>query len=63
MTYKSNHYRYASQNRFTARYKQFFVLIGVIIIGMIISSAFNAIPSDKGKSAATKTEQHSQKLK
>ncbi len=50
--------RYGNRNRFTSRYKQFITLLGVIIIGIIISSAMNAIPSNKAKSVAGKsTEQ------
>lgn len=47
--------RYGSRGRFTSRYKQFITLIGVIIIGIIISSAMNAIPSKKDKSAEGKS--------
>lgn len=47
--------RYSSRGRFNSRYKQFITLIGVIIIGIIISSAMNAIPSKKDKSAVGKS--------
>jgi hypothetical protein len=40
-------YRPASQNRTSARSRQAFVLLAVIVIGMIISAAVNAIPSPK----------------
>jgi hypothetical protein len=40
-------YRPVSQNRMSTRSRQAFVLLAVIVIGMIISAAVNAIPSPK----------------
>ena len=54
MTYKSGAYRYSSSSKVSNRYKQFLVLIGTIIFGMIISAAVNAIPSSKTTSVAKK---------
>ena len=52
MTYsRSGAYRYSS-NKVSNRYKQFLMLIGTIIFGMIISAAINAIPSSKAQSVA-----------
>lgn len=42
-----SNYRPASQSRMSKRYKQALSLIAVIVIGMIISAAVNAIPSKK----------------
>lgn len=52
MTYKSSAYRYSSSSKVSNRYKQFLVLIGTIIFGMIVSSVINAIPSSRVHSVA-----------
>lgn len=40
-------YRPVSHSRMSTRSRQAFVLIAVIVIGMIISAAVNAIPSPR----------------
>jgi hypothetical protein len=55
MAYQRNVKRsHPAGTRISARYRQFVALIAVIVIGMIISSAVNAIPSAKSRAAATK---------
>lgn len=55
MAYSRNaEYRYTPSARISSRGKQFLVLIGAIIIGMIISAAVNALPSSKSVNVATK---------
>jgi hypothetical protein len=61
MAYTRTSFARVSNTRISSRYNQLIALIGAIVIGMIISSMVNAVPSAKSTAASKMTVNFQQK--